>query len=119
MNLTTATVIAVIGTVSVAHAQDRLYSANNLLPACRTPSTSSQVSQGVCLGMIAILIETGRPASGLQITDPVRRFCTPPEVSLGQAKQVAVSHIEARPARWHEDFPWLALEAFRAAWPCR
>jgi hypothetical protein len=32
--------------------------------------------------------------------------------------RVVVAYIEARPARVHEDFRNLALEALREAWPC-
>jgi hypothetical protein len=38
--------------------------------------------------------------------------------TLNQQVKVVISYIEARPARMHEPFRDLALEALRAAWPC-
>jgi hypothetical protein len=43
----------------------------------------------------------------------------PDGVTLGQEVKVVVAYIDARPARMHEPFTQLALEALRTAWPCR
>jgi hypothetical protein len=50
-----------------------------------------------------------------------RALCidAPAGVLGGQAVKVVVAYIDARPARMHERFDRLALEAFRAAWPCK
>jgi hypothetical protein len=37
----------------------------------------------------------------------------------GQSIRVVVKYIDDRPERQHEDFMALALEALRAAWPCK
>src|SRR5258708_1979768 len=39
--------------------------------------------------------------------------------TIDQFVKVVVAYIEARPARMHEQFEGLTLEALRAAWPCR
>ena len=43
----------------------------------------------------------------------------PERVTTEQMVRVVVTYIEGRPARMHEPFNHLALEALRAAWPCR
>jgi hypothetical protein len=43
----------------------------------------------------------------------------PDGVIVGQAIQVVVTYIEARPKRMHEDFRALALEALFDAWACK
>jgi Rap1a immunity proteins len=40
-------------------------------------------------------------------------------VTVGQEIMVVVAYIDARPARMHENFGVLALEALRTAWPCK
>ena len=49
----------------------------------------------------------------------VTRFAFLAEVTLGQMVRVIVAYIDARPARVHEDFRLLALEALVDAWPCK
>jgi hypothetical protein len=45
--------------------------------------------------------------------------CFPTGVTVEQMTRVVVQYIDARPARMHEDFRKLALEALTAAWPCK
>jgi hypothetical protein len=45
--------------------------------------------------------------------------CNPPEVTTEQGIRVVVQYIDAQPARLHEDFRLLAIEALRKAWPCQ
>jgi Rap1a immunity proteins len=45
--------------------------------------------------------------------------CPPKGVTSGQALRVVVTYIDAIPARMHENFKYLAVEALRAAWPCK
>jgi hypothetical protein len=42
-----------------------------------------------------------------------------PEAINSQAVRIVVQFIDARPARLHERFTLLALEALTAAWPCK
>jgi hypothetical protein len=46
-------------------------------------------------------------------------FCPPVGANQGQAIRVVIAYIDQRPARMHEPFVALALEALRASWPCR
>jgi hypothetical protein len=43
----------------------------------------------------------------------------PPEDAREQSVRVVVKYIDSRPARMHENFMALALEALQAAWPCK
>jgi hypothetical protein len=44
--------------------------------------------------------------------------CTPDGGTNEQIIRVIIKYIEARPARMHESFLRLALEAMVEAWPC-
>lgn len=80
-------------------------SANSIMPGCR--QTASHFERGYCLGVL----------SGLAAVPNV--FCQPDGATAGQKRSVVIAYIDARPARLHEDFRALALEALKAAWPCR
>jgi hypothetical protein len=117
MKLAAATLIAVLTTTG-AEAQG--WSADYVLPGCRRAAASvgandeeTILKAGVCIGVSHTLIVTG------SLLTPAQQFCPPASVTAIQAAQVALSYIDARPARWHERFHWLALEAFREAWPCK
>jgi len=85
------------------------------MPGCRgwldnnkpTPRPTEALDEGICVGMI----------QGLAYAAP--RICPPDVYTTGQALRVVVLYIEGKPARLHEDFMALALEALRAAWPCK
>jgi hypothetical protein len=42
-----------------------------------------------------------------------------PKASMEKSVRAVVQFIENRPARMNDDFRPLALEALRAAWPCK
>jgi hypothetical protein len=46
-------------------------------------------------------------------------ICPPAGATSGQAVRVVVKYIDDRPERLHEKFYTLALEALRAAFPCK
>ena len=93
-------------------------SANAVLPMClaairfldREPGLNAADSfkAGYCLGII-------RTAQNLS---PLFKVCSPTGVDNGQSVRVAVAFIRKNPARMHEPFELLALDAFREAWPC-
>jgi hypothetical protein len=43
----------------------------------------------------------------------------PPQLTQRQLASGIVQYIDAHPARMHEDFRNLAVEAMRVAWPCK
>ncbi|WP_409997233.1 Rap1a/Tai family immunity protein [Bradyrhizobium cosmicum] len=44
--------------------------------------------------------------------------CVPDGATPNQVLRVVVQYIDSRPARLHEDFRILALEAMKQSWPC-
>jgi hypothetical protein len=107
--------IVVIGALMLgsgaAFAAEDVNSANYLMPACRellNPNSNVRAyDQGTCAGLI----------TGLSYLDI--NSCKPSGVTRGQTYRVVVQYIDSRPARMHEDFRDLALEAMKAAWPCK
>jgi hypothetical protein len=89
------------------------FSANEVVPGCRAVITDSGISPQMtwdaafCAGLI----------SGLSYLS--NNDCPPAGVLQVQIGRVVVQYIDARPARMHEDFRDLALEAMKAAWPCK
>jgi Rap1a immunity proteins len=102
-------------TVTAAPAAEDVTSANFVLPHCRgfinrsiPNDPAALIAQGYCLGFIEGVVYGGGKA-----------ICVPRGVTTGQGFKVVIAYIEARPARMHEPFRGLALEALRDAWPCR
>ena len=89
-------------------------SANYMMPACRDfingGSDTGTFVQGVCVGTIATIIALGRYAD---------THCAPPRVTNEQGLHVVIQYIDNQPARLHEKFGLLALEAMQNAWPCK
>jgi len=108
---------AVFLSASAASAvEDAILSADQMLPACtafiadNAPSDIDGVFQaGRCIGLM----------QGLGYPSRLFGVCPPDEVTLAQRARVAVTYVEARPERMHEDFRALAVEAMQKAWPCK
>jgi Rap1a immunity proteins len=101
---------ALIFSSGVALAEEDTTSAIYVMPGCRsllTEDNSRTYLQGVCAGLISALFYMS-----------VDR-CPPAGVTRGKINHVVVQYIASRPARMQEDFKDLALEAIRAAWPCK
>ena len=90
--------------------------ADAIMPACRmvlgmapnglTTKFTVQDS-GICIGLV----------EGLSYQR--QGICYAPGVTVSQSIRVVVKYIDDRPERLQEDFKILALEALRAAWPCK
>ena len=108
---------AVFLSASAASAvEDATLSADRMLPACtafirdRAPGDVDGVfAAGRCIGLM----------QGLGFASRLLGACPPDEVTVAQRARVAVTYVEARPDRMHEDFRALAVEAMREAWPCK
>jgi hypothetical protein len=105
---------AIVFCCEAAVAAADIDSANYHMAGCRslaaqslTPGTDFE--RGLCVGIIDALMGVG-PRLGI---------CVPSEATKGQGVLVVVRYIDGRPARMHENFGKLALEALRAAWPCK
>ena len=122
--------------ITAASAADDPNSADYIMPYCRS-STKDQPSfaQGFCRGVVKGIIFTGHQVKPVQEIVHLKTrtrisfeegflrsmLCidAPDEVMVNQAVGVVVAYIDARPARMHENFALLALEALREAWPCK
>jgi hypothetical protein len=107
--------VAILLALTMPASAEDTTTANQMLPGCkglldnRMTSGVSVYQQGRCGGYVASLVY----GVGGQ------EFCSPKGVSIGQAVAVVIKYIEARPERMHEQFGDLALEALKAAWPCK
>ena len=103
---------ACIAMLSVTgHAEERAGSTNNVMKGCHAfikKSDSDAFLKGVCVGVAHAL-------SGIAWT---REVCVPSWVTIRQEVRIVAAYIDARPARLHEDFRQLAVEALKDAWPC-
>jgi hypothetical protein len=85
-------------------------SANGRMPGCRgflAKTGQNFLDQGYCAGLIDGIIFGAT------------NLCAPQTGTLDQALRVVVQYIDGRPARMHEDFRVLSIEALLAAWPCK
>jgi hypothetical protein len=88
----------------------------SMLPACKAFIADDSPRD------IYVLFEAGRCIGlmqGLGYASRLVDVCPPAEVTFAQKARVAVTYIEARPERMHEDFRVLAVEAMQKAWPCK
>jgi len=100
-------------------AQPDQYSANSIMPGCREaaapvtfsiPSNESNDLASFCLGLVGGLSYSGRSDGTM---------CFPAGMTSQQAVRVVVEYIDGHPERMNENIVPLAIEALRAAWPCK
>jgi hypothetical protein len=103
----------------VAVAEPNQTSADYIMSGCRDAASLIAFSnvreseeeayrKGLCAGIIVGLSFMGQPQG----------ICMPAGTTTEQATSIVVQYIDAQPARSHEDFNRLAVEALRANWPC-
>ena len=95
--------------VQFVSAKEDAFSANWIMTGClAVVANPGGVSfrEGLCLGIVSTI-----PSAD-------EKTCVPPQATNQQMVRVVVQYIDARPARLHEPFQDLALEALRATWPC-
>ena len=107
--------------IASAQPNQDMQSAYHLLVGCRefinlnfhdgTDGTAflQGFEQGLCAGHVAAITHFGQHYG----------VCSPEKITVVQAARVIVVYIDQRPARMHERFTDLALEALQQAWPCR
>ena len=96
-------------------------SAKALMPGCRNfikdggwptsqpamlLSRPAQLQMSLCLDKV-LRLEYAHPS-----------ICSPRHWTIEQLVGVVVKYVDSRPARLHEDFTKLAIEALQATWPC-
>ena len=117
---------------AAAAAEENTQSANYIMPDCRAlidRRPDNRADQAYCLGFVWGIAQMGRNVRFIMRHEPslldmaaMRDLVCldiPSAVVAIQTVKVVVAYIEARPARMHESFNALALEALRTAWPCR
>jgi hypothetical protein len=112
-----AAYLALVLIAGTAHAQPAQHanSAAGMLVGCRALLANPEgdaFRPGMCAGSIGTLLFLGDA-----LPDDYR-VCRPQGAVLYDAVRIVVSHIEAQPARGHENFNGLAMEALSNAWPC-
>lgn len=94
----------------VAHAEDDPFRADQVIKNCKSPDG---YRKGLCVGMVVAIAYVSR-SMPTQI-----RSCYPDEVTNEQILNVVRKYVDERPNIHHRDFRLLALEAMKAAWPCK
>ena len=103
----------------VAVAEPNQTSADYVMSGCRDAASLIAFSnvreseeeayrKGLCAGIIVGLSFIGQPQG----------ICVPAGTTTEQATSIVVQYIDGQPARIHEDFNRIAVEALRAHWPC-
>jgi Ssp1 endopeptidase immunity protein Rap1a len=114
-----ALIVTMVLNCGVAAAGPNQTSADYIMPGCRDAAslvTFSNVGEseqqaslmGLCAGIVVGLSFIGQPFG----------ICVPSGTTAQQATSVVVQYIDGQPARIHEDFNPVAVEALRANWPC-
>src|SRR5579863_5262613 len=90
-------------------------SANFMVPYCRLviSDPGRDFWSGTCFGEIVALLNA-EPFLSVDL-----KACVPSGVTPAQATQVVLNYIDARPQLMHKAFLVLAVDAMKAAWPCR
>lgn len=95
-----------------ASADKSRFSADYILQACRDSinpdSDRDMFRQGLCSGYIQALMAVFQNGS----------ICAPDDANNIQSTMIVLAYLDRQPARLHETFLKLALEAMVAAWPC-
>src|SRR5215469_11779211 len=114
-----ALIVALIFSCGVAVAEPNQTSADYVMPGCRDAAsliTFSNVREseeeaslmGFCAGIVV----------GLSFNGQVNGICVPAGTTAQLAASIVVQYIDGQPARAHEEFNRLAVDALRANWPC-
>jgi len=114
-----ALIVVPILNCAIAVAGPNQTSADYVMPGCRDAASlitfsnaagsEEQVSlTSFCAGIVVGLSFMGQPYG----------ICVPTGTTSQQAASIVVQYIDGQPARIHEDFNPLAVEALRANWPC-
>jgi hypothetical protein len=109
-------ILALMSTTAAGAAED-IYSANFWMPHCKEIVDRPDSASGVAMYCAGVIEGTAFSTRGSR--DPGRCTSAPADASRQQLTRVVVRWIEAHPARMHEPLPRLAIEALKAAWPCR
>lgn len=99
-----------------------------MLSACR-PITTAKISDGKielpsdfdsgrCWGAFGTVTNMLRTVDS-ETHVPLFRACLPTDSTRPQLIAIFVRYAESHPSRYQDDFPWVAFEAAKQAFPCR
>jgi len=111
----TALIAAFVLNSDFAFAESDFNSANYIMPGCRVllePDPPKDMNAKF------LSAQCGAIVGGLVYASS-SNVCAPKDATREQSVRVVVKYIDDLPARLHEPFFALALEALRAVWPCK
>jgi hypothetical protein len=110
--LAIATTFTMVGDAARAQTHD-MESGNYWLQVC----TSRDVSQStMCLAYLMSVLHFDQVLGWGNVWRP---FCPPPEVTIGQMEAIVIKELRENPAKLHQPFMTLTLEALSKAFPCQ
>ncbi len=103
--------VAVALLLAAGDARAQMRTGNDFIRSCQQHQTSARedYGQGICMGFIG----------GIFYWSGDFGVCAPEGANWGQALRIVVGYMERNPARLHQHFAQLVVEALREAWPCR
>lgn len=107
-------ILAAAGVVCLAGgsaAAKHFETGNSLLTSCTSSDAAEQL---YCLGYIRGFVDARYTAVAL-----AHPYCLPSGVTALQLRDIAVSHLTARPEKRHLEAGYLVANAFELAFPCR
>jgi hypothetical protein len=110
---------SLIASPGTVHAVD-VSSGNSMEPGCRLVTGDQPWSgevkaldAGKCVGVVATLLAVSRDLQ------PYAAFCQPQGVTVSQGIKVLLKYLDEHPDQLNEPMMYLAISAFREAWPCQ
>src|SRR5262249_49519223 len=114
-----AVIVAMTLNCGAAVAEPNKTSADYVMPGCRDAASVITFSKageskeeaslmGFCAGIVV----------GLSFNGQAYGICLPAGTTAQLATSIVVQYIDGQPARVHEGFNRLAVDALRANWPC-
>lgn len=105
------------GFLSGGERRTSFFFGNNVLEICSFESSGSNDGSDptYCMGYIAGVVDAIR---GVPLPDDMPTHCLPPNVTLGQLRQVVVKYLEDHPEKLHYSGDAIILAALAEAFPC-
>jgi Rap1a immunity proteins len=97
-----------------AKAESDLFSGNRWQPFCAAARAGDDsidsFPQGVCVGVVA---------ATERVLTRLKAVCPPSSATHGQNVRIVVRYMQDNPQVTHQDIRDIAVDALRAAWPCK
>jgi hypothetical protein len=118
------TLALIVLSITPASAQAPMRTGNDYEAACRlfvaygspsepsNPKPLEHAKMGQCVGALMATAYLGTSLA------PLIRFCVPESATLFQVAKVVLKYMDDHPSKLDQEFPRLAAQALRLAWPC-